>query len=238
MEYYYAKGRQPVGPLSREDFEGLAARGAVSPDTLVWRTGLPDWRSLKSLDAVVEVEDLALAAKAVAIEAAPAASSEIRLPVRAPESGPAPVPLPAVLPPAFPARLGAKLVDAALLALLTLLAIYGASEWAASQSLLLSEGWKKIACVLLPLVTVPLLYNTLFIALFGATPGKFAARFRIVDNRGQRPGAGRALVRALFEYISLFVVFAGYLAAARHPQRLAWHDRAAGTRAVTTRNDC
>ena len=49
----------PVGPLSRKDLASRVAAGDVTPDTLVWREGLDDWRPLQ---AVAELNDLMRAA--------------------------------------------------------------------------------------------------------------------------------------------------------------------------------
>ena len=44
MKWYYAKDGQPCGPVEEEEFARLAAAGEVTATTLVWRSGLGDWK--------------------------------------------------------------------------------------------------------------------------------------------------------------------------------------------------
>ncbi|MFM7100149.1 MAG: DUF4339 domain-containing protein, partial [Verrucomicrobiota bacterium] len=44
MNWYYAEGGQPRGPVSREDLEALARQGILREDTLVWHEGLAQWQ--------------------------------------------------------------------------------------------------------------------------------------------------------------------------------------------------
>lgn len=46
MDWYYAGGDKPVGPISEAQFEQLVQAGAIKPDTLVWQQGMPEWRPL------------------------------------------------------------------------------------------------------------------------------------------------------------------------------------------------
>ncbi len=43
MSWYYAKGSERIGPLGEQEWQGVVASGAISPDTLVWREGMPNW---------------------------------------------------------------------------------------------------------------------------------------------------------------------------------------------------
>lgn len=41
--WYYAKDGKPTGPVPRQDIQNLIQRGEITPQTLVWREGSPDW---------------------------------------------------------------------------------------------------------------------------------------------------------------------------------------------------
>jgi hypothetical protein len=43
QEWYYAKGDQKQGPITSEQFRGLAMSGALKPTDLVWTEGMTDW---------------------------------------------------------------------------------------------------------------------------------------------------------------------------------------------------
>jgi len=44
MDWYYAVGADRKGPVSEEELQGLVQQGAITLQTLVWRTGFSDWR--------------------------------------------------------------------------------------------------------------------------------------------------------------------------------------------------
>ena len=93
-------------------------------------------------------------------------------------------------------------------------------------------------------VVVAVIYETLAVALFGTTLGKWALGLRVVRYAdGRRPDTGRAAQRALlpnaFAAVPLFFVAIGqwvvYGSSAFHPLRRGWHDRYAGTLVVRSR---
>jgi len=43
-DWYYAEGDTPQGPFTRPEFEALARGGKIVSATLVWCTGMDDWR--------------------------------------------------------------------------------------------------------------------------------------------------------------------------------------------------
>jgi hypothetical protein len=44
MDWYYAVGGNQLGPVAEAEFQRLVQQGVVTPQTLVWHEGLPDWR--------------------------------------------------------------------------------------------------------------------------------------------------------------------------------------------------
>ena len=97
------------------------------------------------------------------------------------------------------------------------------------------DGILLATSVFLPLhglgLLVGLAYRTIFISQGGQTPGKMAARIKVVTVAGEPVGIGRALARALAGYLSAFLLCIGYMIGASSEKR-ALHDYIAGTRVV------
>ena len=81
-----------------------------------------------------------------------------------------------------------------------------------------------------------LLYDTAFIALRGATPGKQLFGLYVVRADGSRIGWGRALARHLLTALTLnFTLGLGFLVVALHPDKRGLHDLICDT--VVVRRD-
>jgi uncharacterized RDD family membrane protein YckC len=107
----------------------------------------------------------------------------------------------------FWVRAGAFLIDSLIVALFGLIPVHGVG------------------------VLVGLAYKTIFISQGGQTPGKMAAGIKVLTATGEPVGVGRALARALSEYLSAILLSIGYLIAASSDKR-ALHDYIAGTRVI------
>src|SRR5262245_9654746 len=46
MDWYYDTGGQQSGPVPDSQLDELVRSGVIQPETLVWRTGMPDWQPL------------------------------------------------------------------------------------------------------------------------------------------------------------------------------------------------
>ncbi len=94
------------------------------------------------------------------------------------------------------------------------------------------DGWSTYDTVNLLGV---ILYDTILVGAFGATVGKAVVGIKIVQQDGQRVGYGRALGRYLATYISMLVLFIGFLMVAFSQDKRGLHDLIAGT-VVVRRN--
>ena len=75
-----------------------------------------------------------------------------------------------------------------------------------------------------------IVYQTLFVALYGASLGKMAMRIRVVSlENGAVPGWPAALNRAVFRILSEIIFYLGFIWAMFDPFNQAWHDRTART---------
>lgn len=88
-------------------------------------------------------------------------------------------------------------------------------------------------------ISLWILYCTLFLSFFGATPGKRMFGLCVVEQ-GSSPGRVsfvRALLRSAFFMVSCFVLFLGCLWCVLDPDRRCWHDRWASTRVIHSRDE-
>jgi hypothetical protein len=51
-QFYYNSGGKPVGPVTLAEIQAKIAAGAITPDTLVWKTGAPNWVAAKEMSEV------------------------------------------------------------------------------------------------------------------------------------------------------------------------------------------
>ena len=109
-----------------------------------------------------------------------------------------------------------------------------AGFWVRGGAVLI-DGLILSLCALVPVHGLPILvglaYKTIFVSQGGQTPGKMAAGIRIETLTNEPIGIGRALGRALSEYLSGLLLCFGYVAAA-FPEKRALHDYICGTRVV------
>ncbi len=153
------------------------------------------------------------------------------------EAAPLPIPRSAVVlapgqpgPPAVPRRLGACAVD------LGVVALFAAPPLAIAAAL--GPGFARAATLLpqalLFTALVGFVYATSCLALAGATAGQRLFSLRVVARGGERPGAGRAAMRAGLALLGGAAAGLGFAAALfTHGRTL--HDVLAGTEVVLAR---
>ena len=75
-------------------------------------------------------------------------------------------------------------------------------------------------------------YETVFVAKYGATPGKMACKIKVVVADGSPVSYGRALGRYFAKLISAAICLIGYIMAAFDEEKRGLHDRMCNTRVV------
>jgi len=79
-------------------------------------------------------------------------------------------------------------------------------------------------------IGIKILYQTIFVALYGASLGKMAVRIRVVSVAdGDAPGWAASFNRAVFRILSEIIFYLGFIWAMFDPNNQAWHDRTART---------
>ena len=75
-------------------------------------------------------------------------------------------------------------------------------------------------------------YYTFFVGKFGATPGKMAARLRIVNPDGSPVSYGKACGRYFAQILSSLCLCIGFLMIAWDSEKRGLHDRVCATRVI------
>ena len=109
--------------------------------------------------------------------------------------------------------------------------------WIRVAALLLDWIILLVVQVIISIVTGPIIaliagvmYNVLFIAFKGQTPGKMAAGIQVINGQGEVPRFGRALLREIVgKFVSGIVIGLGYLWVGWDPEKRGWHDHIGGT---------
>jgi uncharacterized RDD family membrane protein YckC len=228
MDWYYAEGQKQRGPVTEAELEGLLNAGAVRSDTLVWREGMTDWQPYGQIKGVAPAGTMR-AGDIVCWQCGKAFSPDEVIHIgeawvcgtckptfvqRLKEGAALPG---AVEYAGFWIRFVAKFVDGLILRFVGTLIGLAAGDGLTGLSL----GF-----------LVDISYRTGFVGAFGATPGKMAAKLRIVNADGSKISYAKALARSLAEYLSLLTLLVGYVMAAFDIEKRTLHDRICGTRVI------
>jgi len=81
-------------------------------------------------------------------------------------------------------------------------------------------------------IALNLAYGIFFLGRYGATPGKMAAKIRVVNADGSPIGYGRATGRCFAEILSGLICYIGYIMAGFDEEKRALHDRICDTRVI------
>lgn len=81
MSWFYAKNGQQQGPVTDADLSAKVASGEIRADTLVWRAGMPEWKTYREVAGVTPVPAAAvpMAVASTPETAAPDEGPKLRL---------------------------------------------------------------------------------------------------------------------------------------------------------------
>jgi len=83
------------------------------------------------------------------------------------------------------------------------------------------------------IITVKTIYQTVFVAMYGATLGKMAMKIRVINREYlDKPSFIEALQRAVVRAVSEVAFYIGFIWANFTPLRTTWHDKFAKTLVV------
>ena len=249
MNYYYALNGQQQGPISEAELDALVAAGTITADTLVWREGLANWQPYQEVRGAANQGAAAPPTMRVAAPPAAASGNQVLCSVC---GGAFPVEdtirygtsiVCANCKPrfvqqlregsalagtteyaSFGTRFGAKFLDGIILGIggrILLFAVKDSNALLAAP--ILAFGFDFL---------VRIIYNSIFLAKWGATPGKMACKIEVVNADGSKLSVGQAIGRSCAEILSGILCLAGYIMAAFDDEKRALHDRLAQTRVV------
>ncbi len=134
-------------------------------------------------------------------------------------------------PAGFWVRLIALLVDAVIITFAS--AIFSLTGVDFSFGILQiddSAGFRFNFEVDLPASVALVVYATLFVSIWGTTPGKKVFNIYVYSRDGKTPPSfPRVLVRELSKYLSTIIIFIGFIMAAFRKDKRALHDLIGGT---------
>jgi uncharacterized RDD family membrane protein YckC len=218
MNWFYAYEGQSLGPVDDSELAHLAVTGRVTPSTLVWHNGLPDWRPYAQVAPFP-------------------ASAPPALP---PSDSLAPRPLPAVAGAAgtampyagFWVRVAAAIFDGLIMTpvfILTFIAFFAAFPDFLSTDDAKGDNWHVLFQV--ALVLIGAFYETIFVGAWGATPGKMICNLRVVRADGSRVSYLRAFCRYFAKRLNFGI---GYVIVAFDSEKRGLHDYLCSTRVIHT----
>lgn len=248
MQWYYAAGEERLGPVLQEEFDAMVQEGTISTGTLVWREGMADWlpyEKTRAQGSPTELEGGSVSlsgAVATCAECGNVFGSDEMIqygeawicaqckPIyfqRIREGADLPG---AVKYGGFWIRFAAKFVDGLVLGTFQIM-VQTVSLLSASEELFVIF----FAIALLINYTVPIVYSTLFVGAYGATPGKMVCGLKILRADGAKVTYLRALGRYFAELLSSLIFMIGYVMAAFDEEKRTLHDRICDTRVVLSR---
>ncbi len=248
MDWYYADGKNKVGPISKEELRSLVQAKKISSKTLVWRQGMKDWQELGKLAKKKEsrpqqLHETAATGQAVCSECGRTFPNEEMISFENAKvcAGCKPafiqkikegVSVAGILEYAgFWIRFGAKFIDGIILAIIGWILMIPAGIFVPSTK---ASSLVFIIPVLIQLLNIIIgaAYTTWFLGKFGATPGKMACKLKVVQPDGSMISYPRALGRHFAEWISWIILMIGYIMAAFDDQKRSLHDRICDTRVI------
>lgn len=249
-QWYYAKGSQRMGPVSQDDFNTLVGNGTIGRETLVWRSGMQEWKrygevargSMESptATAVAGGEHACVECNRIFPEEEMLKYGDMYVcstckPVffqRVKEGAPLPTEL---VYAGFWIRFVAYFLDGIIVGIVQFVAlqlpfmmIAGASEDPSVQA-------TAFGVYYLLSLAVNWGYHTWFVGRFGATPGKMACGLKIVRADGDRVSYARAFGRILAQILSGLILLIGFIMVAFDREKRALHDHICDTRVIRVR---
>lgn len=249
MEWYYVDGGNPVGPVGEEKLLQLIQTSKVTPETLVWRNGMPEWKPCREagpkpletarpaaggLEAQGPVQvcvqcgnlfpqdDLLKFENSwVCVNCKPVFLQKIKEGVKVTTG---------MTYGGFWIRLGAKIIDYILLTIVNYVLVL---------PVFALLGMKSSGAVIVAFLVQYILnmffaigFTTFFLGKYGATPGKMACRLKVVNPDGTKITYLKGFARYFGEVLSGFTFGIGYLLAAWDEENRTLHDRVCNTRVI------
>lgn len=262
MSWHYAVDGQVVGPIADDGFEVLVRSGAIRPETLVWRPGMPEWKPFREVVGPAGPPAGGLPSPATPPPAGEAACANCgasfprdRLidlggllvcatcrPYMSPsltQGSPPATGIRQLRYAGFWIRWVAKLIDGLILAvpifaiMVPFFIVEGLpAERRHGRNPDLEAAGVELLVQALSFV-LSAAYTIFFNGRFGATPGKMAVGIRVVRAGGEKISYGLACGRFFAEILSAMICYIGYIIAGFDlEEKRSLHDHICNTRVI------
>jgi uncharacterized RDD family membrane protein YckC len=244
MTWNYLEGNEQRGPVTDVDFEALVHSGKISDDTFVWHEGMAEWKPYGQVKgpATGTSPPLVAAGQVVCAECGRAFPPDQVIrhgnvficaackPVFLQKLKEGVAVHGALNYAGFGVRFGAKFLDGIILGIPLYAITFSIQGFPPGARPNVTRTLLSNAISIL----LGLLYYTFFVGKFGATPGKMAAKLRIVNPDGSKVSYAKALGRYFAaDYISgCCTLCIGYLMVLWDDEKRALHDRICSTRVI------
>ncbi len=242
MTWYYEQAGEQRGPVTDPDLENLFRAGTIRPETMIWREGMENWTPYSQAKNVASASAVTAGAgpgKILCAECGKPFSPDEMIkfgdryvcavckPIFVQKLKEGAALTGAMEYAGFLLRFGAKFVDGIILQI-------GNFAINLTMGMLLRKfDPNMVPLLILPItLTLNAVYSIFFIGKFGATPGKMAAKIRVVNADGSKVSYGKACARFFAEFLSALTLMIGYIMAAFDDEKRALHDRICHTRVI------
>jgi len=244
MSWYYSENNQRQGPVDESAFQALVAQGKITPTTLVWREGMPNWSAYSEVGGVATAPPpMAAAGAALAGPSAKCVECGRLFPIDemvnyegryiCPQCKPIffqKVKEGALVPgtriyAGFWIRFGAAFIDLIILRIVQFLISLGVGA-------MMGGGRTAVNITTALALLLGIAYETYFIGGPGATLGKMALKLKVIRADGTAVGYPLALGRYFAKILSGLILLIGYIMAGFDDEKRALHDRICDTRVV------
>jgi len=243
MEWHYSNGANRMGPVSPVAFETLVRDGVVKADTLVWAQGQAAWQPWNQFAALIATcaagggihfqrDMVPYEGKFISAEQKEKFFQRLREGVAQPGQ---------LVYASFDRRFVAKVIDGIVMQVVGVIVnmglayvVLGAFIFNPKPSEVANPGRMLVytGATLLVGLGVGLLYQWFFLKNYAATPGKMALGLKVVRSDGSPLTTGRIFGRVFSEYLSVMILFIGYIMAGFDEERRTLHDRICDTRVI------
>jgi uncharacterized RDD family membrane protein YckC len=249
MKWYYAERKKPFGPIDEKEFQSMIDNGIIMPDTLVWRSGMKEWKPLSEVSLTEptdnrETDVTEEPATAKAVEPAKTKAVEektfeevetdyepVENSIMAEKPSDSTMAAGKMQYADFWVRAGAKIIDIFILWTIGIMVTFFLGFFVSpTYDPEVSMTFPVLANIFQLIIAVT--YTTYFLGKYSATPGKMACHLKVVTPDGGKVSYSQAGYRYFAEIISSLIFGIGYLIAIFDIERRTLHDRIAGTRVV------
>ena len=254
MKWYYAVGKERMGPMEDEEFEACINDGTITEKTLVWNKNLSGWTRLGELEDYPGKEekqppipDLSVDSPSammanctecgkqfpedelVPFENARVCASCKPLFVQKIREG---VAGGGIAYGGFWIRFAAKFIDGIILSVVNMIwgFLLGNMMLASMEDPVVAMRYSLMSMALQTLTAA--FYSCFFLGKFAATPGKMICGLEVITVDSDNVSYLRGFGRYFAELISGLILCIGYLMAAWDPEKRALHDRICNTRVI------